>query len=175
MPIASISEEIPGWGANANCYAYACDCKNPTIGGTRYTATPGAAGGARVADNGDVDALTAGVLADGGVMVQQLAGTPAALPVVPANHCLVAMITSANGFHFLRRDEFTKRWSWKDGNAGSVKFNTYHTPSNRFIYINDGNIADILVDNRGHYAWGYSGMTFRQFFAVHTTGFQVAT
>lgn len=172
MPLGA--QEEYQWGTHANCYAYACSCPNPQVGGVAArTSVPGTVGGAIVANNGNAGQLIAGMLADGGVLVQQLGGNPAALPVVPANSYLVAMLTNAGGFHFLRRDELTRRWSWKDGNHGSVKLNTLHHPTNHYVYINDGNLNDILVANRGHYMWGYDRMTFDCFFAVSNNGFLV--
>ena len=168
------TQEEYNWGANANCYAYACGCANPAVGAPPRTARPGVAGGAAVVNNGNVGQLNAGVLADGGLLVQQLAGNPAALPLVPANSYLVAMLTNAGGFHFMRRDETTRRWSWKDANHGSVKLNVLHFPSDHYVYINDANLNDILVANRGNYVWAYNQMTFQGFFAVANAGFAVA-
>jgi hypothetical protein len=172
MPLGA--QEDYQWGANANCYAYACNCPNPVVGNPPRQARPGVAAGAPVQNNGNVQQLIAGVLADGGLLVQQLNGQPNALPQVPVNSYLVAMLTSAGGFHFMRRDETTGRWSWKDANHGSVKLNVLHFPSDRYVYINGGNLNDILVANPGQYVWAYNQMTFQAFFAVVNGGFAVA-
>ncbi len=172
MPLGAQEEYV--WGAHANCYAFAADCAQPNVGAPPRTARPGVATGAAPANNGDVPGLIAGVLADGGAAVQTLMGTPAMIPVVPPNSYLVAMLTSAGGFHFMRRDEFTKRWSWKDANHGSVKLNVMHFPTAHYVYINDANLADILVNNRGNYVWAYNNMVFQQFFAMQNNGFAVA-
>lgn len=168
------AQEEYDWGARANCYAFACNSQNPNVGNPARTARPGVQGGAGAADNGNVLQLTAGVLADGGPLVQVIAGNPAAIPNPPANSYLIAMLCSATGFHFIRRDEVTRRWSWKDANHGSVKLNVLHMPSDRYVYVNDGNLYDILVANRGSYMWMYNQMTFQGFFAVVNNGFPVA-
>lgn len=165
-----ISEEF-NWGVNANCYAYACDCANPAVGVPPRQARPGVAGGAAPLNNGNVVQLTAGLVADGAVAV---AGNPGAIPAAPANHYLIAMLTSGVGFHFIRHDPVTDRWSWKDANHGSVKLNVMDIPGNRFVYVNSGNLNDILVTNRGNYAWAYIGMNFQSFFAVPNAGLVVA-
>ena len=167
------NQEDYDWGALSNCYAYAAKCAQPAAGVPGATARPGVLSGQPPDNNGDVAGLVAGVLADGGINAQTLVGTPDNLPVVPANFYLVAMITKADGFHFMRRDEETKRWSWKDGNHGSVKLNVWHVPTDHYVYINDANLNDILVTHRGNYFWLYSGMTFQQFFAFQNTGFNV--
>lgn len=167
------SEEY-NWGANANCYAFACNCANPAVGNPPRQARPGVISGVPPADNSNVIQLTAGILADGGVHVQALAGNPLLIPNPPANSYLIAMLTNAGGFHFIRRDEHTKRWSWKDANHGTVKLNIMHFPNNQFVYVNDGNLNDILVANRGNYVWAYNTMVFRSFFAVTNNGFPVA-
>lgn len=170
------AQEQHNWGANANCYAYACDCPNPAVGNPPRQARPGVAGGVPAQNNGNVQQLIAGVLADGGLLVQQLNAGQGVLPLplVPANSYLVAMLTSAVGFHFMRRDEYTKRWSWKDANHGSVKLNVLRFSTNHYVYINDANLNDILVANRGDYVWAYNQMTFQAFFAVVDGGFPVA-
>ena len=168
-----VQEEF-NWGANANCYSYAADCPNPVVSPTHGTAVPGGASGQRPANNGNVAQLHAGILADGGAAVAAIAGNPAAIPAPPANSYLIAMLTSATGFHFIRRDEYTKRWSWKDANHGSVKLNVMHFPSDRYVYVNDSNLNDILVANRGNYVWAYNLMTFQGFYTVTNGGFAVA-
>jgi len=84
------------------------------------------------------------------------------------------MLTSATGFHFLRRDELTRRWSWKDANHGTVKLNVMDFAHDHYVYINDANLNDILVANRGNYIWAYNQMNFQGFFAVVNGGFAVA-
>ncbi|MFL6632563.1 MAG: hypothetical protein ACJ8HJ_09660 [Massilia sp.] len=168
------SQEEYNWGANANCYAFACNSAAPAVGHPPRTARPGVAGGQPVQNNGNVVQLVAGVLADGGHLVQRLGGDPSALPIVPANSYLVAMLTNAGGFHFMKRDELTRRWSWKDANHGSVKLNVMHFPTDHYVYVNDANLNDILVTHRGNYVWAYNQMTFQTFFAVVNGGFPVA-
>jgi len=168
------AQEEYNWGTNANCYAFACNSANPAVGNPPRQAVPGVIGGAPTINNGNVGQLTAGVLADGGPLVQALAGNPLAIPNPPANTYLIAMLTSANGFHFIRCDEYTKRWSWKDANPGTVKLNVLHLPSDRYIYVNNSNLNNILVTNQNDYMWPYNGFTFQSFFAVTNNGFAVA-
>lgn len=169
MPVG-VQEELNG-SVTANCYAYACKCDNPNVGNPPRQAKPGVHGGAATVNNGDVGQLTAGITADGGV---GLAGDPLNIPNPPAHHYLIAMLTNAHGFHFLCRDEFTKRWSWKDANLGTIKFNVLHLPSDHYRYVNDTILNDILVANRNDYMWAYNSMTFQRFFAIPNIGITVA-
>lgn len=165
------AQEELAWGNSANCYAYAADCQNPAnahMGG----AVPGAqaAAGGAVLPAGNA----ARVLLDGGAAVTQVGVNVNAIPVVAANHYLICLLESAAGFHFMRRDSFTGRWSWKDGNAGTVKYNVYHQPTDRYVYISDGNFADLVANNPGNYApWAYAAMNFTAFFQVPNGGFLV--
>ena len=188
MPPMGALEELVGWGALANCYAYAFNrqnplaCAGPCAHGEAYpghTAWPGwrlgAAAAGRPAPPGATPAqrLIAGVLIDsrpaaGGMpQVTQVAGAPGHVPQVHAGCYLVALLCHANGFHFLRRDSFTGRWSWKDGNGGSVKLNALDTNHNRFLYITDNNLNDLIVGRPATFVpWAYAGMRFAAFFRV---------
>ena len=166
-------EELP-WGVSANCYAYACDCPQPNVGNPPgRTAVPGIQANQPPVNNGNVAQLIAGVLADGGGQVHQCVGTPANIPVCPRGSYLIAMLTSGVGFHFIRRDELTNRWSWKDANLGTVKYNLLDMPNQRYVYVNDGNLNDLLVTNPNNYMWMYNNMTFQAFFSVPNGGIVV--
>jgi hypothetical protein len=159
MPIGTL-QELP-WGTNANCYAYAANCSTPAraTGG----AVPGGATGQPALPGGPNydQALIAGAVADGFV---QLAGVPAVPPAPAANHYLVALIANAAGFHWLRRDSVTGRWSWKDGNEQTVKY-ILNVGQGLYVDINNTNLNDLLTVNRAGYApWAYKNMVFKSFF-----------
>jgi hypothetical protein len=154
------------WGTYANCYAYAANCSKPARG-DQGGAVPGGAKGkpalTGLADLKDYErALIAGAAADGFV---QREGAPAAPPAPNANHYLVALIANKLGFHWLRRDSVTDRWSWKDGNGQTVKYNIFDVRQKRFVYISNTNLDDLLTVNRGSYfPWAYTNMSFVSFF-----------
>jgi len=171
MPLGT-QEELP-WGNNANCYAYASDCQNPANG-----AMGGAVPGVQATANGVVVAAhhtnEQRVLLDGGANITLAGNNPHAIPMVVAGHYLICLLEGAHGFHFIRRDSYTGRWSWKDGNGGTVKYNALHVPTNHFVYINDGNFVDLVVTNPNNYApWAYANMNFVAFFQVANAGFLV--
>jgi hypothetical protein len=161
MPIGTL-QELP-WGTNANCDAYAANCSAPARGNLGGAVPGGATGHPVLAGAPNyVQALVAGAVADGFV---QRAGAPAAPPAPAANHYLVALIASQMGFHWLRRDSVTDRWSWKDGNAQTVKYNILNVGRDLFVYIKNTNQDDLLTVNRAGYApWAYSNMAFVSFF-----------
>ena len=174
MPILGVLEEIQTWGMSANCYAYAFKCPTP-LNGNQGGAMPGAAGAAAGR------AVAAGatwidkVLADGGGAVVQCNETPDNPPPVHPGTYIVALIGHVGGFHFLRRDDQgTGRWSWKDGNMGSVKYNVLDTATSQFVYINSTNLNDLLVTRRaGFNPWAYANMNFMAFFRVPNGGMNV--
>jgi hypothetical protein len=169
MPMG-VLEEIQAWGTHANCYAYALNCPNP-VNGQNGGAWPGsqAAFAGHPAPGGATFAQK--VVADGGGNVQQVAGTTLAPPADIGGHYIVALLAHPNGFHFIRRDSTTGRWSWKDGNGGSVKYNVLDVPRSMFIYINNGNLNDLLVGRPADFTpWAYSNMAFVAYFRVPNGG-----
>ena len=168
MPLGA-QEELT-WGSNANCYAYAMNCSNPTnghLGGAVPGAQAAAAGHAAAAGA----TIVQQVVADGGGVVTVAAGTPLAPPADVVGSYVIAALTNAMGFHFIRRDSTTGRWSWKDGNGGTVKYNVLDTGHNMYVYINSGNLNDILVSRKAAFApWAYASMTFQAFFRVPDGG-----
>lgn len=171
MPLGNLEELA--WGNNANCYAYAGNCPNPARG-NQGGAVPGGATGNPVLPGvpNYAQALALGAVADGFV---QLAGAPAhPLPPRPG-HYLVALIASLIGFHWLRRDSTTGRWSWKDGNGQTVKYSILDVGQDRFVYITNTNLDDLLTVNRAGYApWAYANMVFVSFFEAPNAGVVVA-
>lgn len=161
MPLGSLEQEP--WGTMANCYAYAANCSNPARGANGGAVPGGATGHAVLPGVANyAQLLVAAAVADGFV---QRAGAPAVPPAPAANRYLVALIANQNGFHWLRRDSVTDRWSWKDGNGDTVKYNILHVAQNRFVYIKNDNLDDLLIVNRaGYNPWPYSNMTFVSFF-----------
>jgi hypothetical protein len=172
MPLGN-QEQIADWGTHANCYAYAAGWDTPArgnIGG----AVPGGASGGPVLGGapGYHQALVAAAVNDG---LTAAAGAPANPPADLAGHYLVALIATATGFHWLRRDRLTRRWSWKNGNAGAVLFNVLHVAQDRYVYITDTNLDDLLTVNRnGYMPWTYSNTQFVSFFHVPNAGVTVA-
>ena len=54
-------------------------------------------------------------------------------------------------------------------------FNVLHVAQNRYVYINDTNLDDLLTVNRNGYApWAYSNMQFVSFFRAPVAGVVVA-
>ena len=169
MPLGT-QEQLQAWGTDANCYAYAVNCLNP-VNGRNGGAVPGsqaafaghpAPGGATLAQK---------VVADGGGVVVQLAGTTVNAPADVPGHYVIAMLSHQAGFHFIRRDSYTGRWSWKDGNTGSVKFNVLDQPSSKYIYIHDAHLNDLLVARPADFfPWGYANMAFAAYFRVPNGG-----
>ena len=169
MPLGNL-EELQAWGTDANCYAYAVNCPNP-VNGRNGGANPGsqaafaghpAPGGATLAQK---------VVADGNHSVVQVAGTTLNPPAAIPGNYVIAMLSHQAGFHFIRRDSHTGRWSWKDGNTGSVKFNLLDMANQRYIYIRDENLNDLLVASPANFfPWVYSNMAFVAYFRVPTGG-----
>jgi hypothetical protein len=168
MPILGVLEEIQTWGTDANCYAYAMNCPAP-VNGRNGGAWPGSQ--AAFAGRAPGATWATKVVADGGGSVVQLAGTSLAPPADIGGNYVVAMLAHPNGFHFIRRDPGTGRWSWKDGNMGSIKYNVLDVTRNMYVYINDGNLNDLLVARPADFnPWGYSNMALVSFFRVPTGG-----
>jgi len=176
--VITMPQEELVWGVNANCYAYAFNCPNP-IGNAAAGAVPGGATGNPVLPGpGPLPAylaqLIAGVIADGAGQVIQVVAPIANPPGTPASTYLAALIYNAGGFHCLRRDSYTQRWSWKDGNAQTVKLNIMSVPNQQWVYINDQhpqyNLNDLLTNHQQYAPWNYGGMFFGGFFQVPDAG-----
>lgn len=128
----------PGWLHGPNCYAYAMKCKRPDGNGM----TPGVCVGRAASMEGlDKDQvafarrLLAGIAADAaadggkaitfhpdGVETATRFPDPADMPRdIPGGHYLVAMLATAGGFHFMRRDSLTGLWSHKNRSDGEAE------------------------------------------------------
>lgn len=166
------AEFIASWGENANCYAYAVSCLTPQngIGG----AVPGAASGAAAQNsaNGNYRQELAEAAARDGLILAD--GVPDDPPTDIRNHYLVALIANDMGFHWLRRDPTTLRWSWKDGNAGPVQLNVFSVARSRYVHIENRDLNDLLGNPMGFAPWVYGSMRFVAFFHVPMDGLSVA-
>ncbi len=113
MPLQPI-EQDPAWSFTANCYAYACNCREPKnghLGGAIPGATkmlPAFAGDADYSNR-----LINGAVADGLILLSR--NNIALMPNVPAGHYRVALFANQYGFHWMRHDPVLNRWSWKSG------------------------------------------------------------
>lgn len=175
----SIGKESP-WGKHANCYAYAMNCHEPNSG-QNGGAKPGAYHRQAAQPLGKDraleyrEALIKGAVLDG---AKPIDGTVDAPPGPEEGSYLIALISNDTGFHWLRRDETTGIWSWKDGNGDTVKHNIYEMGQGSFVPIQDGTrhtLATLLNDKEKTYVgWRYSNMQFVSFFYVPTGGCKVA-
>lgn len=133
-----------GWGHGPNCYAYAMKCKNPAGNGM----APGIAAGKGATLEGigrDLvqythrlfDGIQRDAAADGnktvsffpqGVETSADRPDPIQMPrVVPDGQYLVAMLVTAGGFHFMRRDSKTRLWSHKNRSDGAPESTAEHS------------------------------------------------
>jgi hypothetical protein len=185
-----------GWG-NPNCYSYAMKCKNP-VGNAM---TPGMAAGAVAAPDTDkVDLIAyghrlfAGIEADAaadggkqvtfypvGVETSRVRPHPGTMPQVQHGEYLVAMLVTARGFHFMRRDTATGLWSHKNRSDGEVEVTvTRSTAAGRLpkrnVPITDAVAVEMLSNPfpPQNYDTLGGGFTFAGYILVPTAGFTVA-
>lgn len=168
------------WGKHANCYAYAMDCMEPDDG-QKGGAKPGAFhddpaqpfGEKRIREYSE--ALIKGAVLDGATPVEGSINAP---PAPEEGSYLIALICNGTGFHWMRRDETTRTWSWKDGNGDTVKHNIYEMGEGSFVPIQDGTehtLATLLNGKEKTYVgWRYGHMRFVSFFRVPNDGCKVA-
>lgn len=137
-----------GWGPGPNCYAYAMKCKRPVGNGM----APGIAGGEGATMEGIetrpieyTKRLFKGIRLDAAkdnmktvsffppdIEDADVRPDPSLMPsVVPRNEYLVAMLVTAGGFHFMRRDSNTNLWSHRNGSYGAVEASVQHIGSGR--------------------------------------------
>ena len=164
MPLQPI-EQDPAWSFTANCYAYACNCREPKnghLGGAIPGATkmlPAFAGDADYSNR-----LINGAVADGLILLSR--NNIALMPNVPAGHYRVALFANQYGFHWMRHDPVLNRWSWKSGNAGPVYYSALNIALNRSIYIKDENFYT-LYEQKADYVLSFTQtMSFVAYFAV---------
>ena len=166
------SEVLDDWGTNANCYAYAVN--HPTPLNAVAGAVPGGASGspALLSETGDYPRqLVFAARADGLISAE---GSPGSPPDDIPGYYLTALIANNAGFHWLRREPSTRFWSWKDGNSGAVRLNVFNVREDRFVYIDDTNLAELLVNGGNFAPWFYSQMHFVSFFRVPASGVAAA-
>ena len=176
-------QETQLFSNEANCYAYAVKCKQP-INCAKGQARPG--GAVPGADAGKfLEALQAGVLADGGAKVAQLAEfsvnalTTTQIPAPRAGWYLIAMLTNAVGFHFVRRQlkhlGGEPHWKWKQGNKGMVELNAYDHKAKDWVRVTNANFPSLVKGGMGTDGPGYAGWVTVTFFEVHKDGFTVTS
>lgn len=189
MPAAEV-----GWGGLANCYAYAMKCQAP---GGNGTPVPGRVAGAPVlpyhptfAGNRPAywRALMAGIVADAAVANQVVVvhSQPTATGAMPqpdnppihlvgAGTYLAAMVVKTDGFHFLRRDSATGRWSHKNG-AQDAEVETFATlaASGRPVVLDDNVFVTLVRTGQGTYRSSFPGFTFAGYLLVPSAGFAVS-
>ena len=181
QPIVAAPVVLAGANFN-NCYSFALRATTITQGPKpEYQAWPGSA------PPGDVVATTpltkqklvAAVRRDSGYRATQadwatndlgILGTAIKEPPADlAATCLVGMLHNSVGFHFIRRDAATRRWSWKQGAGDPIIYCGVTSPAREIVPLTDVNMWDVMSSFRG-YQWFYSGMTFDCFFHVPNAG-----
>jgi hypothetical protein len=139
------------WGTNANCYAYACNCKTPKIG-IFGAALPGGYAGDAVTKKQNQTSdeyyarLVFGIRQDAhknGVKHVQVSRTVTQLPFEGSGY-IIAMLVQPTGFHFLRRDRFKKTWTEKNGNEGEVEGKIYNNYSETSVEMTDAVVIETL-------------------------------
>jgi hypothetical protein len=155
------------WGTNANCYAYACNCKTPA-NGVYGAAIPGAFAGDRVTrkqnetDDDYYARLVGGIMLDAAkndVDNCKVSWNILSLPDAGAGY-IIAMIAKKDGFHFFRRDRITKNWTSKDGNGGEVEGKIFSLVTQAYVTpITDAIFRDAIQTNPKNYM-GWPGMGF---------------
>jgi len=169
----------PGWDNNHNCYAYAMKCQHP--GGRGNNSRPGVIAGAPYAGQNVANwktLLTNAVQADavhGGVVINVLPQTTASPcpATLGAARYLVAAIGFPAGYHFMRRDEHTMRWSHKNGAPADVANLAFQAYKSRYLPITD-NVAVDMVTHPGNWGDTTVGMSFVAYLSVPAAGIMVA-
>lgn len=159
------------WGHNANCYAYACRCRNPVIG-LQGAAVPGgfARQGVYVLP-ADTAVTYAQRLINGVVLDAAANGVgltySLALAAPPANGggYVFALLSNAVGFHFLRRG-LDGAWRWKDGHGADREKRAFSVANNANVAINDARFQEMVHTNVANYIPNWANMTFRAYFAI---------
>jgi len=159
------------WGTNANCYAYACNCRNPA-NGIRGAAIPGgfARYGVFPKQNETpaqyCERLVMGVLADASANGLPKAASSNDIRTLPyaGSGYIIGMVYNAVGFHFFRRDRFTKRWSWKDGIPEDATDKINGPPNFTSQTVTDAKFIEAISTNRLAYIPNWSSMTFGAYF-----------
>lgn len=166
------------WGTNANCYAYAMNCAAPKskTGKSGGTAVPGQqAGKPAYASGGTLaaykKALKQGVVDDGAEFVGD---TVADLPAPKSGFYLIAGMAKSDGFHFVRRDPSSRKWSWLDGNHSPIENEVYHLSEKKSVQVNEVTMSQLLAGKSSNLFWKFNGMEFFGYFWVPNSGLPVA-
>jgi hypothetical protein len=160
------------WGHNANCYAYACNEDHPQ-NGIRGAAVPGAYADRgvyqRQGDSAEAyaDRLIEGVLLDAARNNVQ-ATVSRDVDTLPdgGSGYIIAMVSNSYGFHFFRRDRFTKLWSWKDGIGEDRADQVTQVVSQVATTVNDALFIQMVDTNKTAYVPNWQAMTFRAYFGL---------
>ena len=143
-----------GWNNNHNCYAYAMKCRNPT--GMGNNSRPGryagngvgygdAAPNAATWKQDMVDQIRADAVANGVTIQATMPASPIPVPALVADgRYLAALIGFQMGYHFLRRDEGSRRWSHKNGSAADVETSAFHNIKGRCFVLDDQTVGEML-------------------------------
>jgi hypothetical protein len=186
-----------GWGNGPNCYAFAMKCKRPAGNGM----TPGSAAGAAASMRGIernlltysqrlLDGIGRDGMADGAKAVTILPADlleaprlprPAPMPtVIPQDHYLTALLVTAGGFHFMRRDTASGLWCHKNGSYGTPEYGaelsgTVGRLGRRKVPITDAVALDLLANQAGgRYASFGGGFIFAGYVMVPDAGITVS-
>lgn len=168
-----------GWGTNHNCYAYAMKCRHPQ--GRGNNARPGVIAGAQYRGEAVQNwkaLITAAIQADaahGGAAIAVLPqATPRPCPAsLGVSDYLVALVGFPAGYHFMRRDEATQRWSHKNGSAADVATIAFNIPRNRYLVIDNTVAVDMLI-NPVNWLDVTRNMAFIAYLSVPAAGILVA-
>lgn len=159
------------WGVNANCYAYACNCPNPSNGLSGAAIPGGLAGEAvfrRQADSATDYAtrLLYGAVLDAAKNGLDKAQTSTDINTLPyyGSGYIVAMVSGDFGFHFFRRDRVTGLWSWKDGNGADPDDKLMR--NNASTTVNDALFIRAVTNDRQLYAPNWPNMEFRGYIGL---------
>lgn len=161
------------WGNQANCYAYACNCKAPA-NGIYGAAVPGgyAKKGVFVRPGETVavytERLIQGVLLDAAKNSLRHAVVSTQIGVLPdaGSGYIIGMVANNAGFHFFRRDRVTRLWSWKDGIPADKSDTIYHIPMAKTKTVNDATFVDATKTAKQQYAPNWPGMDFVAYFGL---------
>lgn len=168
-----------GWDTNHNCYAYAMKCKHPQ--GRGNNSRPGQIAGAPYSGaNGMTwkQDMTAAIQADAVhdnkviTVLPQTNPTPCPDSLGDGRY-LVALVGFQTGYHFMRRDEHTQRWSHKNGSAADVATIAYNIPRQRYLMI-DNLVAVDMIANPANWLDVTRDMRFIAYLWVPNDGIDVA-
>lgn len=181
-----------GFTGVANCYAYAMKCRQPGGGGTPV---PGRAAHAAVLpyDPQWVNrpaywgALLDGIVKDGAAdgstvtVLSQPVGAALPQPDNPPVHradgtqYLAAMVVKTDGFHFLRRDSTSGRWTHKNGaQDAEVESSATLAANGRPVVIDDAVFVALVRTGQAQFRSSFPGFQFAGYVLVPNAGIAVS-